>query len=264
MKLSTKTKILFIIAGLLALFAYVSTRKNTPSLPTLRVGAAASLREVMEKVATQPEQQKMYFEWNFAGTPALLSQLKAGAPMDIVLAADLQDLKNAPPETAKYFTKIVPLTRNQLVVITHDPSLAQNFDLPTLLKAHPKLKVALAQADVPAGRYARRYMQALAHVNIPEDQIVISDNVRGVLLHVQKKLADIGMVYVSDLMTHPENVLEVYRVPLDQTGEILYGAASTTHCGNAATCEQFLQFLSSPGTQQVFQHFGFQPLELSP
>ncbi|HVM41593.1 MAG TPA: substrate-binding domain-containing protein, partial [Acidimicrobiia bacterium] len=120
----------------------------------LTVLAAASLTDVFAAIDEQAGDLDAAF--SFAGTPALLEQVRQGAPADVVAVADVTQL-DALVASGDVGEPVV-FARNRLVVVVSagnpDPRVRSIDDL-----AEPGIAVVLAAPDVPAGRYARAALE---------------------------------------------------------------------------------------------------------
>ncbi|HEY6918053.1 MAG TPA: molybdate ABC transporter substrate-binding protein, partial [Tabrizicola sp.] len=129
------------------------------------------------------------------------------------------------------------------------------LDLAALLDGG-KLSMALVDA-VPAGQYGKEALQTLGLWSGVEASIVQSENVRAALKLVALGEATLGIVYASDATAEP-GVTAIGTFPKDSHQAIVYPAALTLAADKDAAA--FLDHLSSPAAQAVFQANGFAPL----
>lgn len=211
------------------------------------VFAAASLRGALDEIAAQYDAPVAL---SFGGSGAMARQIATGAPADLIVLANpvwmewLQSRGVVEPGAAKI------VAGNHLVVISHakrGPILPG--DLPDLLGQG---RLALGHRDaVPAGSYAREWMQAAGLWDRLEDRLAETDNVRSALALVARGETPFGLVYATDARAEPK-VTVVYDVPITSHSPILYPAAALTPAGAA-----FLDHLTSPEARLVFETFGY-------
>jgi molybdate transport system substrate-binding protein len=187
--------------------------------------------------------------FNFAGSQALATQLRQGAPADVFASADLtnmdkvKDLVGSPKSFAG--------NRLQIVVEKGNPKGIRNLaDL-----AGPDVKLVLAAAEVPAGRYAR---QVLDRAGLRVRPVSEEDNVKAVVTKVSLGEADAGIVYVTDVAAGGDRI-EGIDIPRDQNLTATYPIA-TVKAGTAQDKAQaFLDLVLSDQGRQVLAGYGFLP-----
>ena len=243
------------------------TGQTTAGGPTvLTVAVAASLREVVTEVAGKYSQAHPGQEVRVtaAGSGALLSQLKAGAPADLFLSADRETMRQA-QAAGLLAGEARPLVYNRLVLIA--PAAASG--LPTPLPASPPQAAAWLSAQagagarlatgkpqsVPAGRYAQQALEELQLWNTLEPRLVYGQSVRQVLDWVARGEAQAGFVYATDAALMPQRVRVVAELPLKTPIE--YQAAQLKAAPQPQAAAELLDFLGSPEAQAIFRRAGF-------
>lgn len=218
--------------------------------PRVTVFAAASLRGVLEDVA---ESYDSTLSLSFGGSGTMARQVAAGAPADLVILANtdwmdwLVDQGMVAGETPQ------AVAGNRLVLIgpVGTAPLEEPDMLPTQLGAG---RLAMGQRDaVPAGIYARQWLQSAGLWNSLQTQLAETDNVRAALALVARADAPLGIVYASDAAAEPR-VDVVYAIPANTHDPITYPAAALNPAGTA-----FLAHLMSPAAQTRFAAHGFAP-----
>lgn len=227
------------------------------ALADVTVFAAASLKTALDQIAQDwSAQTGTKVTLSYGGTPALARQIAEGAPADIFLSAskawmdDLQDQTLIRPETRR------DLLGNRLVLVAHGDAppvtVDASLDLPGLLQGG-KLAMALVDA-VPAGQYGKEALTTLGLWAAVEPSVVQSENVRSALHLVALGEAPLGIVYASDAVAEP-GVTVIGTFPEDSHQPIVFPAALTVEAGPDAMA--FLDHLSGPAAQEVFQANGF-------
>lgn len=234
----------------------------------LLVFGAASLADALEAAGdawsqAHPDEP---VQFNFAGSNDLARQIAAGAPADLFVSADRAQLDAAERAVAD---RAVPLLANRLVVIEPAASagLAGGGDVPVRpvagardLLAFDRIALPDPQA-VPAGVYARRWLEAEGVWQELAGRVVPALDVRANLEAVASGSLPVGVVYATDAAIS-DRVRVVYKVPPPPKGdgpEIVYWAAPIDG-GDRAAAERFLAWMRSPAAGAIFRRFGFEPL----
>lgn len=223
----------------------------------LRVWAAASLTDALREIGARYDKesgQRVVF--NFAGSGTLARQIEAGAPADVFFSAD-----EAQMDRLAKRGMILPETRvsrlsNQLVLVVNRerPSAVAT---PRDLSRDAVARVALAQPDsVPAGIYARTYLEKQRLWRVVGPKVVPTQNVRAALAAVEAGNVDAAFVYKTDAAVSTE-VKVVYEVPLGEGPAISYPAAVLQNSRQSEKARQFLDYLGKGATGEVFARHGF-------
>ena len=251
---------MFLRRALVLLFAIPAVPAGAPPPATLTVSAAASLTDALEAVGRQyRESGGGEVRFNFAGSNVLARQILSGAPVDIFVSADAaqMDLVEAAGEVAAGTR--TPLLGNRLAVVlsASAPDIADAHGL-----VHPAIRrIALGNPDaVPAGVYAKTYLQAVGLWDRVSSRIVPVGSVRAALAAVMTGHVDAAVVYRSDVTATSRTRL-AFVVSGPHAPPIVYPAAILTRSRNRAAAEQFLRFLRGPQAAALFSRHGFEPLD---
>ena len=228
-----------------------SSGGSSGSANEIKVFAAASLTAAFNELGQQYTSANggTKVTFNFAGSQALATQIRQGAPADVFASADLtnmdkvKDLVGTPQNFASNLLQIVVEKGNPKGVKTLD-------DL-----ANPDLKVVLAAPDVPAGKYAQ---QALEKARVTVRPVSQEDNVKAVVTKVSLGEADAGIVYVTDVTAGGDKV-EGVDIPEDQNVTATYPIATVKASKAQDKAQAFMDMVLSPEGQQVLKEFGFLP-----
>ena len=245
-------------AAVLALFlaapvpAGVSGRRSDDLL----VSAAASLTDSLTAIGREYERTTgTHLALNFGPSSGLARQIIAGAPADVFVSADEAQMDTVAKADLLDPGTRVDLLSNQLVIVRRPdgPSIASPADLRAALVRH----IALADpAGVPAGVYAKRYLESLGLWSAVESKVVPTVDVRAALAAVDSGNADAAFVYRTDAAIAHRAVIG-FRVPLAQGPPILYPAAVVKHAPNSASAHAFLKYLAGPVSRAIFERAGF-------
>lgn len=213
----------------------------------LLVLAASSLTESFTALATTYEADNpgTRITLSFAGSPTLISQVRNGAPGDVLATADeasltlLEDQLLAPG---------VVFARNRLAIVTqpgNPNSIAALADL-----ADPSLTVVLGGQSVPVGAASE---QALIEADVEVSPASREPNVKAVLSKVRLGEADAGIVYVTDALAAGADVFTVPLRPVRNS----YPIAVLAQAEQPGLGQDFLAFVLSQRGQDVLAGFGF-------
>jgi len=223
----------------------------------LTVFAAASLTDSLKQIGADYEKasgQKVVF--NFEGSSALARQIAAGAPADIFFSADEAQMNRLDKKGLLLKgTRKNRLSNSLVIVIPSDSALV--FTSPTNFTDASIKKIALADPKaVPAGVYAREYLQKLHLWKAVEPKVVPTQNVRAALAAVESGNVEAGMVFKTDAAIS-KKVKVAYEVPRKDGPEINYPMAVVKDSPNAEVAKVFLDYLDSEKAGAVFERYGF-------
>jgi molybdate transport system substrate-binding protein len=111
-------------------------------------------------------------------------------------------------------------------------------------------------ASVPAGQYGKQVLAALHLADKVASKLVLGNDVRQVLTYVETGNADAGLVYATDAKISGK-VRIVATAPESTHDPIVYPAAVVKASRNEEAARRFIEFLSSPTAQAIFQKYGF-------
>lgn len=220
------------------------------------VSAAASLTDSLTAVAGDYERTAgIHVLLNFGPSSGLARQIIAGAPADLFVSADeaqMETLANA--GLVDQGTR-VDLLSNQLVIVRRPDG--PGVSSPTDLRAASVRHIALADpAGVPAGVYAKQYLEKLGLWSAVEPKVVPTVDVRAALAAVDSGNADAAFVYRTDAAIAHRAVI-AFRVPVAQGPRIVYPAAVVKNAPHEASARAFLTFLKGPAARAAFERAGF-------
>jgi molybdate transport system substrate-binding protein len=221
--------------------------------------AAASLSDALLEIARRYEPasgDKLNF--NLAASSVLARQIKEGAPADVFFSAD--ELKM--DELAKS-ALIVPETRHTLLsntlVIVVNAERGATVTAPADLGKPAIRHLALAETQtVPAGIYAKAWLQKTGLWSKVVDKVVPTENVRACLAAVESGNVEAGIVYKTDALIS-KKVKIAYEVTVAEGPRISYPLAVVKGSKQEAAARKFAEYLASPGAAAVFTQYGFLP-----
>jgi len=227
----------------------------------ITVFAAASLTDSLKEIAAAYEKtsgDKIVF--NLGASSTLARQIEEGAPADIFFSAD-----EAKMDGLEKNNRIVKATRksrlgNSLVVVVAADRSLQIHSASALTNSSVK-KIALAETkSVPAGIYAKAWLEKQQLWTAIEPKVVPTENVRAALAAVESGNVEAGVVYKTDAGIS-KKVKVAYEVPAKDAPAISYPMALVNESRQPDAAKKFLEYLNSTTATGVFQKFGFTVLK---
>ncbi len=249
---STRLATLLAVVVLCAGLAGGAAAKTNRATVSITVYAAASLTDVFPAI----DKTETY---SFAGSNALATQIRNGAPADIFASANT-DIP-ALLFSQGFVDKPVNFTRNKLVIVVpkSNPAGIQSiYDL-----TNSGVKLDLAASSVPVGSYTLQILKQMGLSSRVLANVVSQEtDVRTVLTKVALGQADAGFVYATDAKTVPNDV-KVIKVPAWAQPKVVYAMAVVSKSPNKDAAEAFIKKVLSKAGQATMLRYGFLPLPSS-
>jgi molybdate transport system substrate-binding protein len=221
------------------------------------VHAAASLTDALEEIGRAWQRSSGHtVAFNLGASSDLARQLAAGAPGDVFFSADRAQMDAVERAGRVRLTDPVELLSNALVVVVPTAASSWPRTAADLLSVE---RIALADPEaVPAGVYARQWLESLGLWEKLRGRVVPALNVRAALAAVESENAGAAIVYRTDAAI-ARRARVAFEVPREQGPRIVYVVAPLASSGKAAARE-FVSYLRSADAQAVFARRGFVPL----
>ena len=226
----------------------------------ITVSAAASLTDAFNDIVKRYEGQHpdAKIKVNYAGSGALLQQIRHGAPVDVFASADRATMDQAAdlidPASRQDFVA------NKLVVIVPANRNWEGTDLAALIDDKKLKRIAIAQPDsVPVGSYTQKALEKAGLWDRLGDRNIPTQNVRQSLDYVARGEVDAGFVYATDAALRSDKVKVVLEVSLDEP--LHYPIAVLKASRDAAEAKRFVEFVLGEEGQKVLQKYGFSPAQ---
>lgn len=247
---------------------FLTACASAPPAPEqkLIVFAAASLTDAFNEISKQFKQQNpgVTFEFNYAGSQQLRTQLEQGAVADVFAAANTKEMHNVIQAGLVNSSTPQTFVRNRLAVIIPKDNPGDVYNLKDLSK--PGLKIVLAAAGVPVGGYALTALDNMnADFGATFSQTVLSnvvsyeDNVKQVVAKVQLGEADAGIVYTSDVTPQVADALIRLEIPDTYQTLATYPIAMLKDASQPELAAKFVDYVLSAEGQAILQKWGFMP-----
>lgn len=219
---------------------------------TITVSAASSLTDVMPVIANAFHRRypQVTVRLNFGGSSTLVTQLKGGAPVDVLATA------SEPTMWSAYNAGLVSIpllfARNSMAIAMPPDNPARIAGLADL--ARPGVLVGVCDAAVPCGAAARDLLRLNGVAVTPVTREL---DVRAVLGKVESGDLDAGIVYVTDVRAAGNSVSSV-SIPASSNVTTTYPIAEVLDSPNPAAAWAFVRYVRfSLSAQGLLRAYGF-------
>ena len=219
--------------------------------------AAASLSDSLQEIAGAYEKQSGdRIVFNFGASSTLARQIEEGAPADIFFSADEAKMDQLEAKgLVVNGTRRSRLSNALVIIVASDTRTA--VEKPEDLLTEKVRRLALAEPrTVPAGIYAKEYLQKKHLWSGVEGKVVPTENVRAALAAVEAGNAEAGIVYKTDALISSRGRV-AWEVPARDSPAIRYPMALLKEAKQAEAAKRFLRYLESDEAGRVFAKFGF-------
>ena len=215
---------------------------------SLTIYAASSLTEAF----TSFDRAQRY---SFAGSNALETQIRNGAPADLFASA-------APLNTQRLYRagrveRPVTFALNRLVLIvprSNPAGIRSVYDL-----RRKPAKLVVAGAAVPVGGYTRTVLRKMRLSSVLSKVVSQESDVKAVTGKVALGQADAGFVYATDARPVRTQVA-VIRIPAWAQPRIRYEIAVVSRSSNKAAARAWIRKVLSKRGQTALRNAGFLPI----
>ncbi|HVC77725.1 MAG TPA: molybdate ABC transporter substrate-binding protein [Candidatus Micrarchaeaceae archaeon] len=221
---------------------------------TASVFAASSLTASFKALGTsfQAAHPGVTVQFNFAGTPTLITQIVQGAPADVFASADTTNMTKLMTDGFTTGTSQV-FAHNQLEIVVAPGNPKGITGLADLAK--PGLIYISAGPTVPAGKYA---LEALATAGVKVTPRSLETDVASVVSKIELGEADAAIVYTTDVQAAGSKVQGV-PIPAAQNVIANYPIIAVKGTKNAGVASAFIAYVLSATGQSTLATFGFLP-----
>jgi len=248
------------IKALAALFfGLLAACNHTQASETeVMLAVAASMRNVTPALAKAytDKHKGIKVAATYGASGDLRKQVEGGAPIDGVIFASAKPVDDlVRGERVEAASRKVPAT-NRLVLI--GPKGEKPITFGTLEALPEGEKIAIGDPGaVPAGQYARDYLQKLGKWSAVQRRVVFGGDVAAVLAYARRGEVAAAIVYrtetrgIDDIVVFDEAGADGPRT------EVVAGVVKGAKAAGAAA--DFLGFVASPEGQGILSQFGFGP-----
>ena len=218
---------------------------------SIAVLAAASLTESFTEIGRRFEAAHPGATVNvhFDASSALVRQVTAGAPADVVATADEATMRQV--SEAGLAPDPVVFARNRLALVVGEGNPERIASLADL--ARPGVVAVLCATEAPCGRLAA---QALERAGVRLRPRSLEPNVKAVAVKVALGEADAGIVYTTDVQAGAAGV-EGVDIPPEHNVVASYAIATVASSVRPALARAFVAFVRSAEGASVLASAGF-------
>lgn len=232
---------------------------GTAAAQTLTISVASSLADAVREIGAAWSAGKpgVALRFNAAASGVLLQQVANGAPVDVLISADVETVERGIAAGVLDAASRRDVAGNTLVLVTPSPAPVPIARL-TDLAAPAVRRIAIGKPQsVPAGRYAQQALQTAGLWSAVSPKLVHADHVRQALDYVSRGEVDAGFIYRSDAALAGERLRIVATVDGHQA--IRYPALVVRGSRQVALAAAFIDHLESPAAAAVLNRHGFTP-----
>lgn len=242
------------LAWIVAGAAFIST---TLEAANLTVFAAASLTESLKEIAAAYQAQSGdQVRFNFGASSFLARQIEEGAPADLFFSADEAKMDALDRKGLVVRESRRSRLSNSLVIVVASRQ-GPPIETPKDLATDKVKRLALAEPrTVPAGIYAREFLQKEKLWPAVEGKVVPTENVRAALAAVEAGNAEAGIVYKTDAAIS-RKVRIACEIPTTNAPAISYPVAILKEAKEPAGARRFLDYLNAESAGRIFEKHGF-------
>lgn len=237
-----------------------SASPRAASRPELVVYAAASTRDALQ--ALEPAYERAHgveLVLNFGSSGDLSKQIVAAAKADVFLSADEREMDEVQAAQLVVAGTRRVLLSNQLVVVepADAPSVFTAPFAPAQLAGPGVRRLSLGNVEaVPAGRYAKTWLERAGVWNDVAERVLPGVDVRAALAAVESGAAQAGIVYRTDV-ARSQHARIVFAVPIERGPAISYPVAVIAGRAGEPAARAFVDFLGSADAAAEFEQLGF-------
>ena len=243
-----------LMVGICAMGTVAPAAAVSPLKGEVTVSAAASLTDSFTALAKafRAANPKVKVRLNFGSSSTLAAQIQAGAPSDVIAAADLSSVEKL---VASGHVVAAPrvFARNSMAIAVKpgNPEKVKSIKDLALLKT-----IAMCGKAVPCGVYASSVLSR-AGVVVKESNITRGVDAKATLGAVVTGDADAAIVYKTDVIAAGKSIQAV-DIATASNVKAMYGIASIRGSKNGSLAKAFVDFVLSEQGWRILKGFGFQ------
>ena len=225
----------------------------------VQVAVAANFSSAAQKIAAQFEHDTGHsVKLSFGSTGKFYAQIEAGAPFDVLLAADQATPGKLVTEGKAIQSTLHTYAIGRLVLWSADPALVDAKG--AVLKSDRWKHLSVADAKLaPYGQAAKETLAALRLTDAVQPRVVTAENIGQALQFVQSGNAELGFVALGQVQPPDGSAVpgSMWMVPDNLYAPIRQDAVviATSKVGKAAT--EFVDYLASDKARAVIKAYGY-------
>ena len=232
-----------------------------PDVPEFKAkakdGRALSLREAMQAITPACEKEAgVRLVFNFGSSNDLARQILAANKADVFFSADESWMNKVSEQGLVDTGSRRSLLSNRLVVVV-PLSAPVSITGPADLAGPGVKRIALADPEaVPAGKYARAWLEQVRQWDAVRERVVPALDVRAALAAVEAGAADAGVVYRTDAAIS-KKVKVAYEVTEGDGPRISYPVAALKERPRHDAARRVVDCLAGDEARRAFEALGF-------
>lgn len=230
---------------------------KTAARPEIAIYAAASLYDALHDLQARCEADTgAALVVNAGGSNDLARQIVAAGKADLFISAN-QDWMDVVEKAGRLLpgTRRALLSNRLVVIVPQESRLVVRG--PADLAGPSVRRLALADpALVPAGLYARAWLERAGQWALVEERVVPALDVRAALAAVESGGADAGVVYATDAAIARHSRV-AYEVPAADAPAVVYVLGVMSGRPHAETARRVADWLAGPEGRDAFVKRGF-------
>ena len=263
------------LACALALCLGVAHAEEKKEPVELIVFAAASMTETLTEIKAlyEAEHPEVTIIYNFDSSGTLKTQIENGADCDVFISAapkqmNQLDITADPAVNTAGLDFVLADTRlnlleNKVVLAVPEGNPKEIDSYDTLIEGlkDGTVLLAMGNSDVPVGQYTQKILSyyeldeaALAEAGV----ITYGSNVKEVTTQVSEAAVDCGIIYGTDAFSAGLSVVDT--ATKEMCGQVIYPAAVLNVSKHQEEAKAFLDYLTGPECDEVFEGVGFTPI----
>jgi molybdate transport system substrate-binding protein len=243
----------YVVAVVALIVSACGGEASTQAPPvTVSVFAAASLTDAFKALgdAYHHDHSTVSLQFNFAGSPTLVTQIEQGAQADVFASADTTNMDKLRGDG---FTSGSPqvFAHNKLEIAVAPGNPKHVSSLTDL--ARPGMIYISAGPTVPAGKYAAQALQKAGVSLTPKS---LETDVKSVVSKIELGEADAGIVYTTDVKAAAGKVDGV-AIPDSYNVVATYPLVVVKDSKHTDAAGAFIAYVLSASGQSKLESFGF-------
>jgi molybdate transport system substrate-binding protein len=234
-----------------------------PTQASLSILADSSLKKVLQELAqgwADAQESSPQVPLTLTNATTLRSRVEANSGADVIISADVADVKAMADKGLLFPDSQRSLARNTLVVYGRK-ALVKDDDLDwfDLIGTEWK-KVALGNADLTAsGRVAQHALQKHGLLNDDnKDLFVYVPTEAQALATAEREESDAVFVYKTDLAQVNLRGFDVFPIKTEDAPPVFYVAAVPRLAKNPTQARAFIDYCSSEPAKAIWAKYGFE------
>lgn len=225
---------------------------------TITVSAAASLTEAFNEIEEKFEDENPTIDvnYNFAGSGTLRMQIEGGAPIDVFASASQSHMNLLSDQSLIVNDSRKDFAANTVVLIAPvDSDLEING--PEDLTSNQVETICIGNPETaPVGKYTVEALTSEGLWDELEPKTLLADDVKQVLVYVERGEVDAGFVYSTDASTAEPGTIDI-KATIPTVTPISYPIAVLSASEHKNEAQTFVDFVTSDEGRTILESYGF-------